>query len=751
MPISDEEIMRQLMSTFKGEAEEHVQNMNTLLLKLEKEKDADRTSRETTIQEIFREAHSLKGAARAVDATAIESISHGIENVFAAAKRQEIAASPALYDLLYAALDQVGSALEAVVEGKAVGQDSSDLIRRLDDAANNKSFAPETAGGAVPKPGAVKSKERGDGRGGAVEETIRVSTKKLDSLMTHVEELLVSKIRTEQRLAELKEVKNFLNDWQKTWFKARGEYDRLRRQREDGSLTEIFNFLSQNQQNLKLSWLKTNRLMQDFSKDTMRMSLVTEDLQEDIRRVRMLPVATIFDSFQRMVRDLSRDQGKQVDLVVEGAETELDKKVIEGIKDPLMHLLRNSIDHGVERPEARTNAGKSTGGTIWLRASNQGNNILIEVEDDGSGINFEKVKETALRKGLISQAEAKTISDDEAGFLIFRSGFSTADSVTNVSGRGVGLDVVKKNIEQLNGLVDVAKGACGGVKFSISLPLTLSTSRVLLVKTAGETFALPTSAVERIIRISKTEVFTVGTKETINIGNRSLSLVRLGEILELPAKASAGDDDKISVIILGAAEKRVAFAVDSLVGETEIVIKSLGKMLSRVRNVAGATILGNGKVVMILSISDLIKSSKTYGHYDAGATSKAQPAVKPGDLKTVLVVDDSITTRILEKNILETAGYTVCLANDGLEALETLKANRCDLIISDIDMPRMNGLDLTSKVKRNENLRDLPIILVTALDSDEDRERGLEAGADAYIVKHNFNQKNLLDTVEQLI
>lgn len=759
MPITDEEIMRQLMATFKLEADEHLQALNELVLKLEKTKAA--APAQVLIEDIFREAHSLKGASRAVDASVIESLAHGIENVFSAAKRQEIEPSPDLYDLLYEALDAITAALKALAEGVEPSRNTDDLLSRLESAGQGKLESKSRASGdggraAAPKsvqkpimksaePAAPKSKAGNI----ATEETIRVSTKKLDALMIHVEELLVSKIRTEQRLAELKEIKTFLNNWNKDWLKTRGVYDRFRRHG-DSDFDDIIAFLGDNQQNLKTTWIETDRLLQDFSKDTLRMSLITEDLQEDIRRVRMLSVATIFNGYGRMVRDLARDQGKQVELVISGEDTELDKKVIEGIKDPLMHMLRNSVDHGIEKPEARLAKGKPAQGTIRLRASQQGSGIVVEVEDDGVGIDVEKVKTVAMGRGLISLQELKTMGDEDARYLIFQSGFSTASAVSNVSGRGVGLDVVKSNIEQLNGLVSIGVSQAGGTKFSISLPLTLSTSRVLLVNCRNETFAVPTSAVERIIRVKKSDVYTVGTNETIDIGGRSLSLVRLGDLLELPAKTTEETDDKLSVIILGATEKRVAFAVDSLEGETEIVIKSLGKMIARVRNVSGATILGTGKVVIILNVADMIKASKNYAR-SAGGADEINADTTVVATKTILVVDDSITTRILEKNILESAGYNVCLANDGLEALETLRTRHCDLVISDVDMPRMNGFAFTTKVRHDERLRDLPVILVTALDSPTDRERGLESGADAYMVKHDFDQRSLLDTIEQLI
>ncbi len=769
MPLSDEEIVRQLMSTFKAEADEHLEVLNERLLELEKGTVDDRRG---LLEEIFREAHSLKGAARAVDAGAIETIAHRIENVFAVAKRGELELKPNHFDLLYEGLDCMKAALSAVIEGAGT-PDHSGLLVRLDRVVAPGADAPQ---GAVAAPvdtgqsaGRLKNKSRGANgatgsaaadpkrkrntkRNGGVEETVRVSTRKLDALMTHVEELLVSKIRTEQRVSELKDLKSALQDWQKSWFKHRGAYDKLRRQPHE-DLVEILSFLGENQENLKHFWSHTNRLLQDFSKDSMRMSLITEDLQEDIRRVRMLPVTSIFEGYKRMVRDLARAQNKQINLQVIGAETELDKRLIEGIKDPLMHLIRNAIDHGIETSGVRAAAGKPAMGTIKLCAGQQGNTIKIEIEDDGTGLNIDKIKAIAVDKGVISAQESRALSDEDARLLIFQSGFSTADKVTSVSGRGIGLDVVKTNIEKLNGLVHVSPGSAGGTRFTLSLPLTLSTSRVLLIETAGETYAVPTAAVERIVRVDRDEVFTVGDRDVIRVAERSISLVGVRNILELPNDEGSGKSGKLPVIILGAAEKRVAFAVDSLLGETEIVIKSLGKMMSRVRNVSGATILGNGKVVMILNVGDMIKAARRTKHRSAPESRTAPPKtpVKKKKDVTVLVVDDSITTRIMEKNILESAGYHVSLANDGLEALETLRRDHFDLIVSDVDMPRMNGFELTTKVKQSEELQNLPVVLVTALDSTADKARGLECGADAYIVKHSFDQRNLLETIEQLV
>ncbi|MCK4267525.1 MAG: chemotaxis protein CheW, partial [Actinomycetia bacterium] len=530
-------------------------------------------------------AHSLKGAARAVDATFMEVIAHGLENVFAAAKQGEIITTPVIFDTLYEALDQISASLETLGSAEEADNDPTELRERLDKAAKGD---PSASQKKIPVNASKKKPKSTKASGSSAkkaEETIRVSTRKLDGLMTHVEELLVSKIRNEQRLSELKEIKGFLGGWQKSWAKTRIAFDRIRKH-SDGELDEITSFLGENQQNLKFMWHLTNKLFQNYSRDTMRMSLVTEDLQSDIRGVRMLPVSIIFDGYRRMVRDLAREQGKQVDLVITGSDTELDKKVVEGIKDPLMHMLRNSVDHGIEKPDARVAKGKPPCGTIWLEASQRGNGIAIEVKDDGRGVDIERIKNTVLARGILSSQEIKAMNEDDLQQMIFRSGFSTSTTVSSLSGRGVGLDVVKTNIEELNGLVSVYKGEPCGTRFLIELPLTLSTSRVLLISCRGETYAIPTSAVERIVRINKKDIFSVGTKETITVSGRSLSLARLGPLLELPRHKTRESDDTLNVIIVGVAEKRVAIAVDFLEGENEIVIKSLGKMMARVRNVS---------------------------------------------------------------------------------------------------------------------------------------------------------------------
>jgi two-component system chemotaxis sensor kinase CheA len=364
----------------------------------------------------------------------------------------------------------------------------------------------------------------------------------------------------------------------------------------------------------------------------------------------------------------------------------------------------------------------------------------------------QRVKKTALKAGLITTDEFEAMTDEEAFRLIFTAGLSTSPVVTDTSGRGVGMDVVRKNVEGLRGQVDVDSTPGQGTKITLILPLTLATTQELLVQVGDQTFGLPISAVERIQRINAQDIFSIEGREAIVVDSEPVSLVHLGEVLGLPRGEENGKtEQKLPVVILSSAKKRIAFLVDAVVGQQESVVKSLGKQLSRVPNIAGATILGTGQVIMTLNPVDLTMSARTTESRSSSAARTAQAQVQAEKRPTVLVVDDSLTTRTLEKNILETAGYDVKVATDGKEALDILQSDGCDLVVSDVLMPRMNGLELTESIRGNAKLKELPIVLVTSLDSREDRERGIELGANAYVVKSNFEQANFLQTIEQFV
>jgi two-component system chemotaxis sensor kinase CheA len=507
-------------------------------------------------------------------------------------------------------------------------------------------------------------------------------------------------------------------------------------------------FCHVNETHLQNAGRKVDRLCEWMDGDYRHMSLLTDDMQNGVRRVRMVPVSTLFDLFPRMIRDISREQGKQARLVLEGADTEIDRQVLEGLKDPLTHLLRNAIDHGIEPPEARRRRKKPEEGTIRLEASQRGNHIVLEVSDDGAGINLQAVRRAAVRNHLLTPADAENISVDETVDLVFQSGLSTHVSVTDLSGRGVGMDVVREQLEKLHGQVKTQTEMDHGTTFTLILPLTLATSHVLMLKVADQVVAVPTTSVERLLQMKPDEIRRMEGKPAVSINGRALPLISMAQILALPEReVNEEGPQKIAVVVLGAVEKRLAFQVDGFLGAQEAVVKNLGPQLQRVPNISGATILGTGRVVMILNAGSMIYASQ--GVKGAGLLSRMR--VEAAQAKKVLVVDDSITTRTLEKNILENAGYQVGQAADGMEGWERMQEETYDAVVFDIEMPRMDGFQLTEKVRRDNRFEHLPIVLVTSLESPEDKIRGMEAGADVYITKGTFDQTELLETIERLI
>jgi two-component system chemotaxis sensor kinase CheA len=514
-------------------------------------------------------------------------------------------------------------------------------------------------------------------------------------------------------------------------------------------IVHLLNYVGANQERLQQMQALSNDLARQYVKDTTQMALVIDELEQEIKRVRMLPLNTITGPFARMVRDLAKDAKKEVVLQIIGGETELDKRVLEQIKDPLIHLLRNAVDHGIELPAKREELGKPRTGTITLSAEQMGNNIVISVSDDGAGLDTESIRFALTRRGVV---DVQSLSETDVVEAIYQSGISTSPIITDISGRGVGLDVVRRNVEALHGQIDQEWTAGEGTTFRLSLPLTLTSSHGLLVRVSNQLFAIQFNAIVRIDDIAPEDISTLEGHDTVLHDGRPLTLVRLSDVLGLPS-VGLQENGRIPYVILAAAERRMAFAVDELVDEQEVVIKGLGKQLSRVGGVLGATVMGSGDVVLILNVADLIKLAlRATKRSIFDMVEETALATETKARPRILVVDDSITTRTLEKNILEAEGYDVLLATDGEEALSAIATEGLpDLIVSDIIMPRMDGFELTHKIKEDDQTAHLPVILVTSLDSPEDKERGIEAGADAYIVKSSFDQQSLLETIEQLI
>jgi two-component system chemotaxis sensor kinase CheA len=478
--------------------------------------------------------------------------------------------------------------------------------------------------------------------------------------------------------------------------------------------------------------------------DNARLEDVAERIDRGVRAMRMLPLATILNLFPRMVRDISREQGKDVELVVEGGEIEADKHILEKIKDPLMHLVRNAVDHGIESPEARERDGKSRLGTIWLKCRQGPTHIVIEVQDDGGGLDAEAIKRVAAKRKLCREEELAAMTLQQVHGLVFVSGFSTRPFVTDISGRGVGLDVVRANVEELKGKVEVESSPSSGSLFRLRLPVTLATSRILLAAVGGRTYGLPVDAVQTSLRVDRGALFTVEGRSTLVLQEEAVSVAPLAELLELPPGSPA---ERPVCVVLGSGADRLGVLVDDVVGEQEVVVKPAGALLKRVRNVSGAAILGSGEICIILSAPDLIRSVRKRGR----ALPREEGAPEAQRKPVVLLVEDSITTRTQEKRILESAGYEVVAAVDGVEAWEKLGSQSFDAVVSDIEMPHLDGFALTEKIRQEKRHLDLPVILVSTLAGAEDKRKGMEAGANAFLVKSAFDQTVLIETLKRLI
>ena len=462
----------------------------------------------------------------------------------------------------------------------------------------------------------------------------------------------------------------------------------------------------------------------------------------------MTTAGSVLGLFPPMVLDLAQELDKEVECLVYGADLEIDRKVLEAIKDPLIHLVRNAVDHGIEAREARLKAGKPSRGRVTVSvAAMEGNYVEIRVEDDGGGLNLALVKAAAVRARLLTVERAEQLTDEQVLELIYRSGFSTSPIITDLSGHGLGLAIVKERVEALGGRLDLESRPRVGMVIRMILPASITTFHGILIRAGGQPFLLPAEAVERAVRVAQDAIEHIEDREVIRWDGQPVSIVRLSHVLGLPEQDGHSDlAGTHSSVIVRVGNERAALIVEEVLGDREVLVKELRPPLVRVRNVAGAALLGTGQVVLILRAADLLQSLRTIQPVFASPARDVKE-----EERTVLVVDDSITTRTMEKNLLEAAGYRVKIAVDGLDAWTVLKSEAVDLVLSDVDMPRMHGLDLTARIRADSKLAELPVILVTALESREDRERGIEVGANAYIIKSSFDQTNILEIIRRFI
>ncbi|PUB98467.1 chemotaxis histidine kinase/response regulator CheAY2 [Helicobacter pylori] len=522
-----------------------------------------------------------------------------------------------------------------------------------------------------------------------VEQTVRVDVRRLDHLMNLIGELVLGKNRLIRIYSDVEE-------------------------RYDGE-----------------------KFLEELNQVVSSISAVTTDLQLAVMKTRMQPVGKVFNKFPRMVRDLSRELGKSIELIIEGEETELDKSIVEEIGDPLIHIIRNSCDHGIEPLEERRRLNKPETGKVQLSAYNEGNHIVIKISDDGKGLDPVMLKEKAIEKGVISERDAEGMSDREAFNLIFKPGFSTAKVVSNVSGRGVGMDVVKTNIEKLNGIIEIDSEVGVGTTQKLKIPLTLAIIQALLVGVQEEYYAIPLSSVLETVRISQDEIYTVDGKSVLRLRDEVLSLVRLSDIFKVDAILESNSD--VYVVIIGLADQKIGVIVDYLIGQEEVVIKSLGYYLKNTRGIAGATVRGDGKITLIVDVGammDMAKSIKVNITTLMNESESTKSKNSPSDY-VVLAIDDSSTDRAIIRKCLKPLGITLLEATNGLEGLEMLKNGDKipDAILVDIEMPKMDGYTFASEVRKYNKFKNLPLIAVTSRVTKTDRMRGVESGMTEYITK----------------
>lgn len=730
------------IARFATEAVEHLEKMNEAILALEKN-----AADPEMMNQVFRSAHTIKGSSRMLGLTLIGELAHKFEDALEVLKSGKAGAG--FFDVVFRALDMISAMVEQVKAGGESTQDPSAIIEELQRVAKGEEVAvpdpaaspkQEPASAPANEPTANEVREAAEAPPASAPEaplqaaartkrveTVRIDTSKLDETTKLVGEMVSNQSRLKQNLV-------YLEALHRETTRGLGMVTNIDGETDIGEIVRMMQRM-----NVMLRQISTH-----YKNDLAYQSLLTEELLEKVTGMRMLPLSSVLDTFHRYVRDISASCGKKVELVTEGGETELDKTIIEKIGDPLLHMIRNSIDHGIESPEVRLREGKPETGTIRIRAGYDGSVAYIDVSDDGAGIHIDKVKEKALQKRLYDKETLDAMPVGDVLNLIFRPGFSTSSFITDISGRGVGMDVVKESIVgQLKGAIHVQTEAGKGVVFQIKLPLTLAIMRVFLVRIGDALYGLMVDSIVEVLKTRRSEIIDVVDKKAIRLREKLLPVVELRGVLSLP-DAAAGED--ATVVMLSDGEELLGVVVDELISEEDMEIKPLPRHMKNIGLVSGVSVTGKNDIVVVLNTSKVFAMAKNVKTpIGAKAVQSERKSVH------ILVVDDSVNTREIERSILESYGYQVDVATDGLDGYEKARNAHYDLIVTDVEMPRMDGFSLTEKLRADADHRHTPIIIVSSRDKEDDKRRGMQAGANAYIVKGSFDQSNLLSTVQALV
>ncbi|WAM29120.1 hybrid sensor histidine kinase/response regulator [Myxococcus sp. NMCA1] len=683
----------------------------------------DVPDRAAVVRTAVERARTLKASAESAGAQKVATLAEAAALGFTRMEPGGDSAGLAASDVAGTLVD-LRTALEAAGGAGAVA-------RAVQSLRASPSPAPVEGAAAQGPTGAVATTESR----GPADQTVRVSVKTLESIALQVELLLAGRAQQTRRGAAhrvlmdgMREVLMHLERASSQLAMAGG-----------GPALEPLRAGVTQMRGLQKQLLE---LTKESHRDGEQLTLVAQVARDDLRDLRMVPASQVLEPLRRTVRETSARLDKQVTLELSGGEVRLDRRILDALKDPLLHLVRNAIDHGLESTEERRAAGKPEAGRLTVRVEPRGSRIAVVVEDDGSGLSPSRVRATAVRRGLLPADEAEKLSDAQAARLIFQPGFSTREQVTATSGRGVGLDVVQATAQRLQGSVDVAFTAGRGTRFTVDLPLTLAAALGLLVRTGTTVSAIPSDSVNRILRLNPDDVGTVAGRVVARLDGEQLTFLSLAEAIGLPRLPLALDSGKVqAAALLTVGEDKVLYAIDEVVGQQEIVVRSLGRHLKGVRHLAGAAVLDDGRVVPVLNAAELVRAARPETRSVARETARPR----------ILVCDDALTTRFAMKSLLEIAGYPVVTAADGEEAWGILERTPCQLVVSDWQMPRLDGVGLARRIKSHPQLHRTPIILVTSLDSPEDRAAGLEAGADGYLVKREVERGRLLELVRQLL
>lgn len=791
MIIEDDE----LRDLYKTSSSEHLQKLEAELMQLEK--NPQDTS---ALEEFLREAHTLKGDSRMLGLNDIEMLVHQLEECLSQVKQGVRAIDGQLCDRLYRGLDAIDKLATEAVTGQSANVDTFEVLATLigteSEATDSESFDnlagdedlgsgndgetslfdddglfadddeglepldetallalanlarssnestpdPVPSATAAPAASATATKE-------LQIDTIRVEPSKLDILMTQASELAVAQQRIARQTKEIENILTLWQEWERDNQNSRPLFNKIEQLLPQEQIVPVREFLRTTQERLENFGSSVDRLRIRADENITGLSAIAEQLESGIQNLRLLPLSTVFSIFNRMVRDLAKQQQKQINFVVEGGDTKADKQILEAVKDPLLHILRNAIDHGIETPQEREQKGKPPTATLRLRGYQLGNQIGIQVTDDGRGLDLDRIKKTALRRGIHSETELATMSDEQVRSLIFASGFSTRTEVSELSGRGVGLDVVRANIERLKGTIEVSSSRDRGCQFRIVLSNSLATTNVLIVEVAGVPYAIPIEYIRKMQMVSRRDIFAIEGSQAFTFEERPTSIVWLADLLQIStideSVTISQANDSFSCVILQVGNNNLALVVDAVVDRLDVVLKPQSKLIEKVPGILGATILGNGNVCMVLAPSDLFDR--------LNATAINSKRIQKKRQKKLLLVEDSIIIRTQMKRLLQGAGYEVTIAVDGAQGFQKLRAGSFDAVVSDIEMPNLSGLELTAQIRQYDQYSELPIILVTTLASVEDKRRGAEAGANAYLTKGDFDQKLLLETLQRLI